>query len=159
MNLIEKSAYIKGLADGLEIDESTKEGKLLVAILDIIGDITDAIDEIDEDLEYLNDYVEELDEDLGAAEEFLYDDEGCSCGCGCGSDCDCGCQDGEECTCGCGCDCDCDDEDFFEVECPSCGETICFDGSIDPEELSCPACGEKFECIISEEDLEALDAE
>ena len=151
MTLSERAAYIQGLADGLEIDESTKEGKLLVAILDIIGDITDAIDEIDEDLEYLNDYVEELDEDLGAVEEFLYDDEGCSCE----SDCDCGCQDGEECTCGCGCG----DEDFFEVECPSCGETICFDGSIDPEELSCPACGEKFECIISEEDLEALDAE
>ena len=52
-----------------------------------------------------------------------------------------------------------DDEDFFEVECPACGELICFDGSIDPEELACPACGEKFECLVSEEDLEALDGE
>ena len=51
------------------------------------------------------------------------------------------------------------DEDFFEVECPACGEVICFDGSIDPEELACPACGEKFECIIAEEDLKALDGE
>ena len=51
------------------------------------------------------------------------------------------------------------DEEFFEVECPACGEIICFDSSIDPEELSCPACGEKFECIIAEEDLKALDGE
>ena len=41
--------------------------------------------------------------------------------------------------------------------CPACGETICFDGSIDPEELACPACGEKFECIVSED--ETTDAE
>ena len=70
----------------------------------------------------------------------------------------------DDCECDGDCDdCDCDcalaDEDYFEVECPSCGETICFDGSIDPEELACPACGEKFECLVSEEDLEALDAE
>ena len=70
--------------------------------------------------------------------------------------------DDDECDGDCDdCDCDCAlaDEDYFEVECPSCGETICFDGSIDPEELACPACGEKFECLVSEEDLEALDAE
>ena len=51
------------------------------------------------------------------------------------------------------------DDTYYEVECPSCGETICFDGSIDPEELMCPACGEKFECLLSEEDLKELDAE
>ena len=56
--------------------------------------------------------------------------------------------------------CDYEDEDeYFECECPSCGETVCFDCTIDPEELTCPACGEKFECIISEDDLEALDEE
>ena len=51
------------------------------------------------------------------------------------------------------------EEDYFEIECPSCGETICYDGSINPEELACPACGEKFECLVSEEDLEALDGD
>ena len=148
MTLGEKAAYIQGLADGVELDETTKEGKLIAALLDIVADMADAIEQLDEDLDTLNDYVEELDEDLGSVEELLYDD--------------CDCDDDFECDGNC-CDCDEDcelaDEDFFEVECPACGEVICFDGSIDPEELACPACGEKFECIIAEEDLKALDGE
>ena len=138
MTLGEKAAYIQGLADGVELDETTKEGKLIAALIDLVGDMADAI--------------EQLDEDLGSVEELLYDD--CDC-------CDC---DDDDCECDGNC-CDCDeecelaDEDFFEVECPACGETICFDGSIDPEELACPACGEKFECVVSEEELEALDGE
>ena len=158
MTLSEKAAYIQGLADGLDLDETTKEGKLIAALIDLIGEMTDAINALEEDVDTLNDYIEEIDEDLGAVEEIVYEE--------CGCDCDC------DCDCDCGCNCDYDDEDdddwdddeyveedYFEVECPSCGETICFDGSIDPEELACPACGEKFECLVSEEDLKALDEE
>jgi hypothetical protein len=84
------------------------------------------------------------------------DEDERSCGCSCGSECSCGDD--------CDCECDCEyndsyDEEYFEVECPSCGETVCFDSTIDPEELTCPSCGEKFECIISEDDLDTLDAE
>ena len=147
MTLSEKAAYIQGLADGVELDETTKEGKLLAALIDLVGEMADAIGEIDEDLDTLNDYIEEIDEDLGAVEEYLYDDD-CDCDCDCDGDC-----------CDCDEDCELADEDFFEIECPSCGEVICFDGSIDPEELACPACGEKFECVVSEEELEALDGE
>ena len=138
MTLSEKAAYIQGLADGLELDESTKEGKLLAALIDLVGEMTDAIAEIDEDLDTLNDYIEEIDEDLGSVEEMLYD-----CDCDCDDDCDC---DGN--CCDCDEDCELADGDYFEVECPSCGEVVCFDESIDPEDLACPACGEKFECII-----------
>ena len=148
MTLSEKAAYIQGLADGLELDETTKEGKLIAALIDIVGELSDAIADIDEDLDTLNEYIEEIDEDLGSVEEYLYDD--CDC------DCDCDCDDCEECECDC--DCGCGDEDFFEVECPACGEVICFDGSIDPENIACPACGEKFECVISEDDLDDLNA-
>ena len=138
MTINEKAAYIKGLAEGVELDASTKEGKLIAALIDLVSDMADAIEELEEDVDTALDYCEELDEDLGAVEEMLLDDD-CDC------DCDCDCCDE---------DCDCCDDDYFEVECPACGETICFDGSIDPEELACPACGEKFECIISEEDIE-----
>ena len=145
MTLSEKAAYIQGLADGLELDESTKEGKLLAALIDLVGEMTDAIAEIDEDLDTLNDYIEEIDEDLGSVEEIVYD---CEC------DCD---EDDYECDGNC-CDCDEDcelaDGDYFEVECPSCGEVVCFDESIDPEDLACPACGERFECIVPVEDDE-----
>ena len=148
MNITEKAAYIKGLAEGVELDNSTKEGKLILALLDLVSDMAEEIAELEEDVDTVFDYCEELDEDLGAVEEMLLDDEDCDC-----DDCDCDCDD-------CDCDCDLDDEEeYFEVECPACGEVICFDSSIDPEELVCPACGEKFECIISEDDLEAEDAE
>ena len=147
MTLSEKAAYIQGLADGLELDESSKEGKLLAALIDIVGDITDAIEEIDEDLDTLNDYIEEIDEDLGAVEEIVYD---CDCDCDCDDECDC---DGN--CCDCDEDCELADGDYFEVECPSCGEIVCFDESIDPEDLACPACGEKFECIIPVDDEDA----
>ena len=149
MKLIEKAAYLKGLADGMELDRSSKDGKLIGALIDLVSDMAEEIGNLREDVETLNDYAEELDEDLGSVEELLFDDA----------------DEDEEFDCDGVCSCcaeDCElaeEDDYFEVECPSCGDTICFDSSVDPEELVCPACGEKFECLISEEDLEALDAE
>ena len=158
MDILEKCAYIKGLAEGLNIDNSKPEGKVLNAIIDLLSDVCNTIADMDDEVATLGDYVEELDHDLGEVEEYVYEDD-CDCDCDCDDDYD---EWDDECDGNCDdCDIDCAlaDEDYFEVECPSCGETICFDGSIDPEELACPACGEKFECLVSEEDLAALDAE
>ncbi len=161
MNLTEKAAYIKGLADGLELDKTTKEGKILAALLDLVDemaneivDIQSDISEIDEDLDYLNDYIEELDDDLEAVEDYLdedWDDED--------EDEDENWDDDFDCDGDCeNCDgCECDDDSYFEIVCPSCGETVCFDEELDPENLTCPACGEKFGCIVDEEDLEKLE--
>lgn len=136
MTLTEKAAYLKGLAEGLNYDNTTAEGKLIAALIDFVGDLANAQSETDEDLEYLCDYIEEIDEDLGALEEDFYEiDDDCDC-CDC-DDCGCDCDD---------CDCDCCD-DGYEVTCPSCGETIVFDGSIDTEEdMVCPNCREKIIC-------------
>ena len=142
MTLTEKAAYIKGLAEGLNLDKDSAEGKLIGALIDIVSDIATAQSETDEDLEYLNDYIEEIDEDLGAVEEELYGEGDCDCDC---DDCDCDCDD-------CDCDCDCGCDDSFEITCPACGETIVFDGEIDPEDLSCPACGEKLVCDCEDEE-------
>lgn len=152
MTLSERAAYIKGLAEGMELDTASKEGKVIAALIELCSDMAEEIAALDEGVDAVHAYCEELDEDLGAVEEYLLDDE-----------CDCDCDDDEyDCDgdcCNCDEDCELADEDYFEVECPACGDTICFDGSIDPEELICPACGEKFECLISEEDLKALDEE
>ncbi|MBQ8140140.1 MAG: hypothetical protein IJ038_00400 [Clostridia bacterium] len=147
MTLNEKAAYIKGLAEGIEIDEKTKEGKIILALLDLVSDMAQTVSDMEEDIEYLNEYIEEIDEDLGDVEECL-------------ADCDCDEDDfDEECDGDCdSCEYDCaDDDEYFEIDCPACGETICFDESIDPEDLVCPACGEKFECIVSEDDLKTID--
>ena len=137
MTLTEKAAYIKGLADGLDFDKTTAEGKLIAALLDLTNELCNAIEEIDEDLDTLNDYIEEIDEDLGAVEEYLLDElEEDDC------DCDCCCDDE---------DCDCDD--LYEVECPACGEVICIDGCIvDEGEMDCPNCGEHLEFDMDEEE-------
>lgn len=143
MTVSEKAAYLKGLADGLEYDTTTKEGKLIKALIDLVGEMAEEVERLNDDCEYLNDYIEEIDEDLGEVEEYLADGD-CDC-CDCCDDADYEDEDDE------------DDEDYFEVECPSCGRTVCFGADIDPENLTCPACGEKFECIMSDDDLEKLD--
>ena len=144
MTLNERASYIKGLCDGMELDTASKEGKVIAALLELVSDMAVAIEDLDDEVAELGEYIEEIDEDLGEVEQILCEDE-----------CDCDC----DCDCDCGCDCDCDEDDYYEAECPACGEIVCFDGSVDPEEVACPACGEKFECIIAEEDLAALDGE
>lgn len=164
MTLYEKAAYLRGLADGVDLDKTTPEGKILAALLDLVTDIADEVEAINEDIVDLQGYVEELDEDLADVEDFL--DEECDgdCeACDCDGDCD-DCEFGDfdddydDEDYDCDCDCDCDDL-FFEVECPSCGEIVCFDETIDPENLACPACGEKFTCEFVDEDEEEEDAE
>ena len=126
MTLSEKQAYIKGLADGMKLNDGSDEIKLIKEIIDLLGDVTEAIDEIDDDLETLNDYIEEVDEDLGDVEELLYDEEF-----------DDDFDDEDE------CDGDCENcgEDMICALCPSCGEQICFESDTDPSEIVCPACG------------------
>ena len=80
-----------------------------------------------------------LDEDDDEADDDDDDEE---------DDCDGNCE---------GCS-GCDDE-YYEIVCPSCGETICFDQELDPENLTCPACGEKFGCIVEEDDYKKLSDE
>ena len=162
MELKEKAAYLKGLADGLNYNKETNEGKLIAALIDLTQQLCEAVEVLDADMDEivdevveLREYIEEIDDDLNGVEEFLdeeveledWDDE---------DDED---EDEDEDWCdgdceGCsGCD------DYFEIVCPSCGETICFDESVDPEELTCPACNEKFACIVEEDDMKALDEE
>jgi DNA-directed RNA polymerase subunit RPC12/RpoP len=124
MNITERAAYIKGLAEGLGVNGETKEGKIIVEMLTLIGDMADKIEALDAECTELREYVEELDEDLGQVEEDFYvdDDE----------------EDDEDEDV-----CDEDDSGYYELVCPSCGETICFDDSLDTDELVCPACGER----------------
>ena len=158
MTILEKTAYIKGLCEGLGIDgKDTAEAKIIKALLDLCQDMAEEIDALGSDVEDLIDYCEELDEDLGDVEEVLLDmdeededeewddeDEWDEC-----CDCDCDCDD-------CDCDCCCDD-DYFEIVCPSCGETVCFDDSVNADDLVCPACGSELGCIVDDDDIDSTE--
>jgi hypothetical protein len=136
MDILEKCAYIKGLCEGLNIDQTKPEGKVISAIIDLLGDICETVADMDDEVATLGDYIEEIDHDLGDVEEYVYDDD---CDCCDDDDCDC-CDCDDDCD---ECDCDCD-EDYMEAMCPHCGETVCFDNEIDPEDLICPNCGKAF---------------
>ena len=149
MTLTERTAYIKGLCEGLGLDKKdTPEAKIINALLALCEEMALEIEDIESDIGELADYCEELDEDLGDVEEVLLDmDDECECDCDC-EDCDCDCDD-------CACDCCCDDEDYYEILCPSCGETVCFDGSaFDEETLLCPACGSEIGEIFDEDEVD-----
>ncbi len=166
MSMMEKAMYLKGLCDGVDLDKTTKEGKLIAALLDMVTEMAAEMDDMQAEICEVKDYCEELDEDLGTVEEVLldideddedYEDEDFDDDFECDGNC-----------AGCDFDCDLDDDDmfdedeeddeYFEVVCPACGDVINFDSSIDPENLLCPNCGEKFECIVDEDDLKALES-
>lgn len=69
MNIGEKVAYLKGLAEGLEISSDSKNGKILKGILDILEDIAASVQALEEENETLEDYITEIDEDLGNLED------------------------------------------------------------------------------------------
>ena len=100
MDICEKIAYIKGLAEGLGVDNDTKEGKVLNAIIDLLEDITEEICEIEDGCDELMEQIDAVDEDLSALEDIIYEDDEDDC-------CDCGCDDCDDC-------CDCDEAETEE---------------------------------------------
>ncbi len=134
MEIKEQAAYLKGLFDGYGFDRNEKETKLIGQMLDLLGTMAEKIDALEADNAELREYIEEVDQDLGAVEDDFYLDNG--------DDEDEG-PDAE----------DGDNTGYYEVVCPNCGETVCFDESLDPNEIVCPACGEKIN------DIELCDGE
>lgn len=131
MSMTEKVAYLKGLADGIGLDEKDNNGKLLKAIIDTLDEIAGTVDDIDEDLDVFAEQLDAVDEDLAEVESYVYGDDDCDC------DCDC-CDDDFG-----------DEEEYYDVECPGCGEVICIDEDILEEgSIECPNCGELLEFDI-----------
>lgn len=122
MEIIKKAAYIKGLFEGYGIDATAKEGRIISELLGLIEDMADEISALKADNRELHEYVEELDHDLGEVEEELYFED----------DYD---DDDED-------EYDDEDSEYYEIVCPSCGEVVCFDDTLEEDELICPACGE-----------------
>ncbi len=146
--ITERTAYLRGLADGLNLDKEKAENKLLLEMLSVMDEMAQQLAETNEDLDELSDYVEDMDSDLAEVEELLFDEEDdCDC-----DDCDCDCDD---CDCDCD-DCDCDCEQELSFDCPNCGKTVMIKASdIDFDESPvCSACGQPFFVDVEDEDEE-----
>jgi len=149
MTISEKSAYLKGLMDGLSLSTETSEGKMIAAMVDLLGDMAKRITDIEETTIAISDELDEIEEDLDAIEDFImdedeYDDED---------------FDDDE-------DLEWDDEDeyeegfdfgdeettIYEVEC-ACGEIINFDEEVlEKGSMLCPNCGETLEFSLEDDE-------
>jgi len=156
MTISEKSAYLKGLMDGLNLNTETNEGKMIAAIVDLLGDVTRRLADVEETTIAISDELDEIEEDLDAIEDYIldededYDDE----------DWDDEDEDEDDYY-----DFSDDEEDaeegfdfgdpettIYEVEC-ACGSVIDFDEqTLEEGSIVCPNCGETLEFSLEEDD-------
>ena len=150
MTLSEKSAYLKGLMDGLKLNTESDEGKMIAAIVDLLGDLTRKVTDIEDTTIAISDELDEIEEDLDAIEDFIMDEE---------DDYD---------------DFDDDDDDYYdddedeydeegfdfgdedstiyEVVC-ACGNVINFDeDTLEEGSIICDECGETLEFSFEDDD-------
>ncbi len=147
MTISEKAAYLKGMMDGMALNTDSNEGKMIAAIVDLLGDMGKRITDIEDTTIAISDELDEIEEDLDAIEDFIMDEED---------------YDDED------FDDDFDDEDdedyeegfefgdedttIYEVEC-ACGEVIDFDEeTLEKGSITCPKCGETLEFSVEEDD-------
>lgn len=124
MGVSEKVAYLKGLAEGLGLDEKSKEAKLFAAVIEVLEEVSDELEELEDEICELEEGVDAVSDDLSDVEEALYEEL----------------DEDED-----------DDEDCYATTCPTCEEEIFFDDSILEEgEVICPNCGEKLEFDLSD---------
>ena len=149
MTISEKSAYLKGLMDGLNLSIESDEGKMIAAIVDLLGDVTKKLTAVEDTTIAISDELDEIEEDLDAIEDFIMDED------------DDDYDDFED------DDYDFDDEDedyeegfdfgdedstIYEVEC-ACGEIIDFDEeTLEKGSMTCPNCGETLEFSFEDEE-------
>ena len=148
MTISEKSAYLKGLMDGLKLSTETDEGKMIAAIVDLLGDLTRKVTDIEDTTIAISDELDEIEEDLDAIEDFImdyeddedyedYDDED-----------DFDDEEYEE-----GFDIGDEDSTIYEVVCPACNEIINFDEeTLEKGSIICPDCGETLEFSLDEDE-------
>ena len=148
MELSKKAAYLQGLVDGLGVDDSTKEGKIIRAMSQLLTEMTDAMEAMDEDLSRAYDQINDLSDELEDLEADLYEDE----------DEDDEDQDSDEENEDDANDDDIASEPFYEVACPNCGETVYVsEDDLDAGEANCTHCGVTFEVALEGEEEEPED--
>ena len=134
----EKVAYLKGLAEGLNLDtEKSKEGKLISVMIGILEEIGLSIEDLEENTQALGEEIDVLSDDLSDVEDVVFDED----------------EDEDE-------DDEDYDDDWFEVECPTCEEPLVIDDkALADGMIQCPNCHDKFALDLSDDTVEADDEE
>lgn len=129
MTISEKVAYLKGLAEGLNLDtEKSKEGKLISVMIGIMEELAMSVEDLEENALNLGEEIDVLSDDLADVEEVVFDED----------------EDEED-----------YDDDWFEVECPACGADIVVDDeALADGEVECPGCGTRYAMELSDDEDE-----
>ncbi|ADU25803.1 CD1247 N-terminal domain-containing protein [Ethanoligenens harbinense] len=128
MTITEKVAYLKGLVEGLGVDETSKEGRIIKAIVEVLDDVALTVSEVEDSISEVTEQVDAIDEDLEDLEKDFYGDD----------------EDEDD---------EGDDSDYYELTCPKCGEKVYLDDDLLSDgEMTCPKCGEKLEFDFSTDD-------
>ena len=138
MTISEKVAYLKGLAEGLNLDtEKSKEGKLISVMIGILEEIGLSIEDLEENTQALGEEIDVLSDDLSDVEDVVFDED----------------EDEDE-------DDEDYDDDWFEMECPTCEEPLVIDDkALADGMIQCPNCHDKFALDLSDDTVEADDEE
>ena len=147
MTISEKSAYLKGLMEGLKLSTESDEGKMIAAMVDLLGDMAKKITDSEDTTIAISDELDEIEDDLDAIEDFIMDDEDDE-----DDDWDDEDEDWEEYEddendedADEGFDFGDEDSTIYEVTC-SCGNVIDFDEeTLEKGSIVCPNCGETLE--------------
>lgn len=157
MTISEKSAYLKGLMDGLKLNTETDEGKMIAAIVDLLGDVTRRLTDVEETTIAISDELDEIEEDLDSIEDFIMDeddedDDYNDCDDEDDDDFDDYDEDEDEEDPEEGFDFGDEDSTIYEVEC-ACGNIIDFDEeTLEKGSIVCPNCGEVLEFTTEDEE-------
>ena len=148
MTINEKAAYLKGLMEGLKLDTDKAEGQMIAAMVDLLGDLSKKLTNVEDTTIAISDELDEIEEDLDAIEDFIMDEDDDE-----DYDDDDDFDDYE--------DDDYEDEGFdfgdedttiYEVKC-ACGNVITFDEeTLEAGSIVCDECGETLEFTFEDED-------
>ena len=150
MTLSEKSAYLKGLMEGMKLDTETNEGKLISEIISMLQDVAENVSDLEEVVDCISDELDCIEEDLDNIDDYLMDDDDDEYD---DYDEDEDYEDDED-------DDDQNEYDFgretlYEVKCPTCDAVITIDEEmLDEGATTCPNCGEELEFDMEGEDSE-----
>lgn len=115
-DIISRVSYLSGLVNGVEIDQTTKEGKILTEIVNILKVMAEEIDDISQSQKDMGECIDAMDKDLCSLQDDIYDndyelyeDEG---------------------------------DNFIQLKCSDCGDDVYIDKDIikQKEKITCPNC-------------------
>lgn len=121
-----RAAYLRGLLQGVDLAQNSKEKMVWEGLIDFCEVVADDLDELSNSQDEFADYIEAIDEDLSVLEKQFYSIEDEEQG-----DSDIIFTNEVD-----------DDDTVIEISCPNCHEELYFTDEAGEYEVVCPECNQ-----------------